>query len=66
MGVNRNTLPKWENIQFLPAQLHKKPLLDDEQVFTKVVIGKKAKKNIAQHDINVVMEALPHLLDFKN
>lgn len=23
MGVDRNLLPKWENIQFLPAQLHR-------------------------------------------
>lgn len=44
MGVDRNTLPKWEDIQFLPAQLHRRPLLDDEDVSTKVVIGSKAKK----------------------
>ncbi len=44
MGVDRNTLPKWENIQFLPAQLSRRPLLDDEKVKTKVVIGPNAKK----------------------
>lgn len=44
MGVDRDTLPKWEDIQFLPAQLAKRPLLDEEEVSTKVVIGKKAKK----------------------
>lgn len=44
MGVDRNTLPKWEDIQFLPAQLAKRPLLDDEEVRTKVIIGPKAKK----------------------
>ena len=44
MGVDRNTLPKWENIQFLPAQLATRPLLDEEKVSTKVVIGKRAKK----------------------
>jgi glutamate synthase domain-containing protein 2 len=44
MGVDRNTLPKWETIQFLPAQLATRPLLDHEAVATKVVIGKKAKK----------------------
>ncbi len=32
MGVDRDTLPKWEHIQFLPAQLSKRPLLDDEKV----------------------------------
>lgn len=44
MGVDRNTLPKWEDIQFLPAQLASRPLLDEEDVSTKVIIGPKAKK----------------------
>ncbi|MDH3651201.1 MAG: glutamate synthase-related protein [Saprospiraceae bacterium] len=44
MGVDRNTLPKWESIQFLPAQMATRPLLDHEDVSTTVLIGKKAKK----------------------
>lgn len=44
MGVDRNTLPKWNDIQFLPAQLASRPLLDEDEVATKVVIGPKAKK----------------------
>lgn len=44
MGVDRNTLPKWNDIQFLPAQLATRPLLDSEDVVTKVVIGPRAKK----------------------
>ncbi len=44
MGVDRNLLPKWENIQFLPAQLATRPLLDEAEVQTKVVIGSNAKK----------------------
>ncbi|WP_405250862.1 glutamate synthase-related protein [Dokdonia sp. Asnod3-C12] len=44
MGVDRNTLPKWDHIQFLPAQLASRPLLDEEAVATKVVIGPKAQK----------------------
>ena len=44
MGVDRNTLPKWEDIQFLPAQLSQRPLLDHEEVDTKTVIGPNAKK----------------------
>jgi len=44
MGVDRNTLPKWEDIQFLPAQLATRPLLDQDAVNTKVTIGKTAKK----------------------
>ena len=47
MGVDRNTLPKWEDIQFLPAQLATRPLLDEEDVSTKVIIGPKAKKPLA-------------------
>ena len=46
MGVNRNTLPKWNDIQFLPAQLASRPLLDHEKVTTKVVIGASSKKPI--------------------
>jgi len=44
MGVDRILLPKWENIQFLPAQLSRKPLLDEDAVKTQVVIGPRAKK----------------------
>ncbi|MEM7181658.1 MAG: glutamate synthase-related protein [Spirochaetota bacterium] len=44
MGVDRNLLPKWESIQFLPAQLAKRPLLDEEPVNTQVTIGKLANK----------------------
>jgi glutamate synthase domain-containing protein 2 len=44
MGVDRNTLPKWEDIQFLPAQLSKRPLLDDEEVDSTTIIGPRANK----------------------
>jgi len=44
MGVSRNQLPKWDDIQFVVGQLHKLPLLDDERVGTDVVIGANAKK----------------------
>ena len=44
MGVDRNLLPKWEHIQFLPAQLSRRPLLDDADVETSVTIGPNAKK----------------------
>lgn len=44
MGVPRNELPKWDEIQLLTAQLHKAPLLDDEPVGTDVVIGPNAQK----------------------
>jgi len=47
MGVSRNQLPKWDDIQFVVGQLHKLPLLDDDPVGTDVVIGANAKKPLA-------------------
>ncbi len=44
MGVDRNTLPVWENIQFLPAQMARKPLLDKDSVSTEVTIGPKCAR----------------------
>ena len=44
MGVDRRTLPGWEDIQFLPAQMARKPLLDEDPVSTQVIIGPNAKK----------------------
>ena len=44
MGVPRDELPKWDDLQILTAQLHKVPLLDDAEVGTEVVIGPRAAK----------------------
>ncbi len=44
MGVDHTSLPKWSDIQFLPAQLARRPLLDNEAVNTRVVIGPGARK----------------------
>ncbi len=44
MGVPRDQLPKWEDIQLLTAQLHRVPLLDDASVGTEVVIGPGAAR----------------------
>ena len=44
MGVPRAELPDWDDIQFVTAQLHKQPLLDDEPVSTQTIIGPKSKK----------------------
>ena len=44
MGVPRDELPRWDDIQILTAQLSKVPLLDDAPVGTEVVIGPNAKK----------------------
>ncbi len=44
MGVPRDRLPKWDDLQFVVAQLHKLPLLDDEVVGTDIIIGPRANK----------------------
>jgi glutamate synthase domain-containing protein 2/CDGSH-type Zn-finger protein len=44
MGVPRKDLPHWDDIQFLPAQMARKPLLDDAAVATSVTIGPRAAK----------------------
>lgn len=44
MGIPRDELPKWEDIQLLTGQLHKVPLLDDAPVGTGVVIGPNARR----------------------
>jgi len=44
MGVPRDELPLWDDIQFVTAQLSTMPLLDDELVGTEVIIGPNAQK----------------------
>lgn len=44
MGVPRKDLPHWDDIQILPAQIARKPLLDDAAVATSVTIGPRAAK----------------------
>lgn len=44
MGVPRKDLPHWDDLQILPAQMARKPLLDDADVATSVTIGPRAAK----------------------
>lgn len=44
MGVPREQLPKWDDIQIMTAQLADKPLMEDVPVDTSVVIGPRADK----------------------
>ena len=44
MGVPRNQLPDWNDIQIMVAQLHRKPLMEDVDVNTDLIIGPEAKK----------------------
>ena len=44
MGVPKNELPSWDDIQLLTAQLHRRPLLEDATVGTELVVGPGAKR----------------------
>ncbi len=44
MGVPRHTLPHWDDLQIMVAQLAKKPLMEEANVSTELVIGPQAKK----------------------
>ena len=44
MGVPRQQLPGWDDLQFRVAQLHRLPKLDEVAVGTKLVIGPRAQK----------------------
>lgn len=44
MGVPRKDLPHWDDIQILPVQMAKKPLLDDQTVSTSITIGPRANR----------------------
>ena len=44
MGVPKQQLPQWDDIQMLTAQLASKPLLEDVEVDTELIIGPNAKK----------------------
>jgi len=46
MGVPRPTLPQWDDIQLLAAQFATKPLMEDVDVGTDLVIGPNAKKSL--------------------
>ncbi|SDT91405.1 glutamate synthase-related protein [Halopseudomonas salegens] len=44
MGVPRHSLPDWNDLQLMVAQLATRPLMEDEPVATELVIGPEAKK----------------------
>lgn len=44
MGVPRDQLPTWDDIQIMTAQLATRPLMDDDEVGTELVIGPQADK----------------------
>ena len=44
MGVLRKELPNWDDLQFVVAQLHKAPQLDEAKVDTGLVLGPRSRK----------------------
>jgi methylamine---glutamate N-methyltransferase subunit C len=44
MGVPRYELPHWDDLQVMVAQMAKKPLMEEVNVSTELVIGPQAKK----------------------
>ena len=44
MGIPRNQLPHWDDIQIMVAQMANKPLMEDVPVGTELVIGPNAQK----------------------
>ena len=44
MGVPLTELPRWDGLQLLTAQLARKPLLDDTEVGSELVIGPNARR----------------------
>lgn len=46
MGVPIPDLPKWDDIQFVTAQHSTAPLLEQQEVDTKTIIGPRAKKPV--------------------
>ncbi|MEM7379104.1 MAG: glutamate synthase-related protein, partial [Pseudomonadota bacterium] len=44
MGVPRHALPHWDDLQIMAAQMVTKPLLEDVDVATDLVIGPEARK----------------------
>ena len=44
MGIPRDRLPRWEDVQIITAQLATRPLMDDEPVDATCVIGPRAAK----------------------
>ncbi len=47
MGVPRNELPRWDDLQLMVAQMAVKPLMEDAPVDTGLVIGPEAKKPLS-------------------
>ncbi len=54
MGVPRKDLPQWDDLQLLPAQMARKPLMEDAPVATGLLVGPRARRPL-QLDIPLLV-----------
>lgn len=54
MGVSREELPSWDDIELVTAQLARPPLLDDDDVATELIVGPEAARPL-QLDIPIIV-----------
>ncbi len=47
MGVPRNQLPHWDDIQIMAAQMATKPLMEEQDVATELIVGPEARKPLS-------------------
>lgn len=47
MGVPRHTLPHWDDLQIMVAQMATKPLMEEEEVGSELIIGPESKKPLS-------------------
>jgi len=47
MGISRHTLPEWDSVQVLTGQLARRPLADEDEVATGLVIGPNAAEPLS-------------------
>ena len=47
MGVPRNQLPHWDDIQIMAAHMATKPLMEDQEVATELIVGPEASKPLS-------------------
>ncbi len=50
MGVPRQQLPSWDDLQFVTAQLHRLPQLDEVPVRTELIVGPAARRAASSGD----------------
>lgn len=58
MGVPRHELPHWDDLQIMAAQMATKPLMEDQDVATELVVGPQAKKPLGADGVAISNSAM--------